>query len=394
MSGYYRVVKGDTLHKIAKTNGTTVNELIRLNQIKNPSHLEVGQQLALKRETVLGFQPLFLDHNRDPISGIEYILEFAGKIIRGITGESGFGKKIFTETPDDEVRIFVKRFDGTLKEVGRTVSGYGNKLVNIISPSVKIEARAERHLAPVSTSGRPVAGAPDTPAFDPKAKQTPTTGKQALGLEKRMVTTPDGMPITVIKGDIPDLTFLDEYNGEVATEEDYEWAAHQLGIEKAAIKAFSLVESGGGGFIHLQNKLVPKILYERHYFAKFTRNKYSAKYPDISLPCGYYVAGVKYVEADSAYKRKHRVPEDVNYYRSVSKKRDSRATRRRGLEISELLKQKKISPVNDKYLLGISNYKRLTKAYQLNKDAALESCSWNKYDKAIAKEYKRMKDEE
>ena len=85
MSDFYTVTKGDTLSKIAKMNGTTVGELIKLNEIKNPNQLAIGQRLALKKEVVLGIQPLFLDRNRDPIKGLEYFLEFAGRVIQGVT---------------------------------------------------------------------------------------------------------------------------------------------------------------------------------------------------------------------------------------------------------------------------------------------------------------------
>ena len=42
MSDFYTVTKGDTLSKIAKMNGTTVGELIKLNEIKNPNQLAIG----------------------------------------------------------------------------------------------------------------------------------------------------------------------------------------------------------------------------------------------------------------------------------------------------------------------------------------------------------------
>lgn len=119
MSNFYTVAQGDTLAKIAKANGTTVGELQKINEIQNPNRLAVGQRLALKKEVVLGVQPLFLDRNRDPIKGLTYFLEYAGKLIQGSTGENGLGKKTFTDTAEDEVRVLVKCLDGTLKEVGR-----------------------------------------------------------------------------------------------------------------------------------------------------------------------------------------------------------------------------------------------------------------------------------
>ena len=43
----YVVKKGDTLSHIAKRFGTTVNELVRLNNIKNPNLIYVGQKLKI-----------------------------------------------------------------------------------------------------------------------------------------------------------------------------------------------------------------------------------------------------------------------------------------------------------------------------------------------------------
>lgn len=41
------VVKGDSLEKIAKTHGTTITELQKLNRITDPKKLQIGQQLLL-----------------------------------------------------------------------------------------------------------------------------------------------------------------------------------------------------------------------------------------------------------------------------------------------------------------------------------------------------------
>ena len=43
----YKVVKGDTLSKIAKANGTTVDTLVKLNGIKNKNLIYVGQIITL-----------------------------------------------------------------------------------------------------------------------------------------------------------------------------------------------------------------------------------------------------------------------------------------------------------------------------------------------------------
>ena len=46
-SKYYQVKKGDTLSKIAKENNTTVEKLVKINNIKNPNLIYVGQSLKI-----------------------------------------------------------------------------------------------------------------------------------------------------------------------------------------------------------------------------------------------------------------------------------------------------------------------------------------------------------
>lgn len=62
-------------------------------------------------------------------------------------------------------------------------------------------------------------------------------------------------------------------------EADYEKAAILLGVEAAAIKAIADVESRGNGFL---SNGKPKILFEGHWFSKFTQGIYDEKYPSIS----------------------------------------------------------------------------------------------------------------
>jgi len=45
--GYYRVVRGDTLYRIAMNHGQSVSSLMRINNISNPRDLQVGQVLKV-----------------------------------------------------------------------------------------------------------------------------------------------------------------------------------------------------------------------------------------------------------------------------------------------------------------------------------------------------------
>lgn len=56
-SGTYMVRAGDTLYKIAQTQGTDVTTLIRLNNIGDPTQLRIGQVLRLDSATPVPSQP-------------------------------------------------------------------------------------------------------------------------------------------------------------------------------------------------------------------------------------------------------------------------------------------------------------------------------------------------
>lgn len=61
--------------------------------------------------------------------------------------------------------------------------------------------------------------------------------------------------------------------------DDYVWAAQQLGCKVATVKAVAEIESKGSGF--LENGQ-PKVLFEAHHFSKFTDGKFSKSHPAIS----------------------------------------------------------------------------------------------------------------
>lgn len=63
------------------------------------------------------------------------------------------------------------------------------------------------------------------------------------------------------------------------TNADFQLAANALGCEVAAIKAVAEVEAAGVGFLPTGE---PKILFERHWFHRLTKGRYDAMAPDIS----------------------------------------------------------------------------------------------------------------
>lgn len=97
------------------------------------------------------------------------------------------------------------------------------------------------------------------------------TKKTEFGPVTELTKDKNGNSVAKVEGDIPNLDFLGEFTGEVMREDDYVWAAKELDIECAAIKAFAIVESQGSRFLKMADKIVPRILYERHRFANFTK---------------------------------------------------------------------------------------------------------------------------
>jgi hypothetical protein len=69
--------------------------------------------------------------------------------------------------------------------------------------------------------------------------------------------------------------------GAGLTEADFQRAAAALNCEVACIKAVNDVESAGKGFLPSGR---PKILFEAHIFSKRTDHQYDATHPDISSP--------------------------------------------------------------------------------------------------------------
>lgn len=348
MNGYHVVRKGDTLGKIAKQYKTTITELRKLNELRDPNKLAIGQRIALRKEYVCGFETLFLDADRNPIKGLEYVLDFCGKSVRGATGENGMAQKIITDAPTDMVRILVKRFDGTMKEIASTVSGYRNKLATLVSPLLVVETQLKPHPketrhAGEKTAVRPVYGRDHLPE--------PPAGKRGPGLKTKQAATVDGKAVTLVEGDLVMLDeFLDKYVGGALTQDEIENASRELKCDPGLIYAIARQESGSSSFINLGGRMVPKVLYERHWFKRLTRtNKlspspYESKYPDICGPA----------------------------YRRVKKNKEGKLIDQSTYEI--------ITSIQDTYgPEGAYQYKRLVKAYQLNPDAALQSCSWGKF---------------
>lgn len=342
---FYTVKMGDVLSEIARRHGASTQQLQKINGIQNPDRIVEGQVIALKAKAVCKVDVQLLDRERNPIRNAKMRLDYRGKSKQLSSGNNGRLPSIVTESPEDMVKIFIARMDGTWKQVAEITSDWGNKLVTLVSPKVMIETKTMPH--PRDAEGKPKLDPGRggiTPAIPPDNPETTVARGKSLGdygdgkgPKSEGQNDKDGFPVTRITNDQAELDFLGGYTGEKITEEDYVKAAKELGCEVATIRAVAEVETGEMKEA-FDRKNRPIILYERHIFAKFTvpKNKYNKINSDISSTTTYKVTSA----------------------------------------LNKQLVQEGILKKTDLY--GDS-YARLAKAYSLDKDAALKACSWGRF---------------
>lgn len=384
---FYTVKKGDTLSRIAKHHHTTTSELGKLNGLRDVNKLEVGQRLALTREAVCKVEFQFLDRDHNPLKRAKVRLEYCGKLKETTTGDNGRVSPVITDTPSDTVKVWIERAEGGWKEITQITSDWGNKLVTLVSPKIKIQASTRAH--PQQTNGKPVKEQL-APANTKKARaknefplESKASGKiqSTFGDEKGIKTeegkSAQGLPLLRVTNDQPHFEFLEEFNGETLTDADFDWGARELGVEEAILRAINEVEAAGKGFASLKGRLVPKILYERHYFHDLTKGVYSADNPDISYPVGYYQQHVRYLPATRTVLDQQGNPRLLSYWRPLKKRERGRSLPfRTG---AQLLAAGEATTERDLYANLSGSYKRLVKAYSLDSEAALQSCSWGSF---------------
>lgn len=367
----YIVQKGDTLTKVAKVTGISQARLVKLNDLKNPNQLQIGQPLYLSERVAFSVKVLFLDALRCTIENLPYQLVIDGKVHHGKSGKDGLSIEKISAHAKSSVEILIKDAVGNWQKVGATVSGYGEKLITLISPYVIFKDKLEPHppTAPTTPTPpiKPPATQPSKPTVPPKPQGTPTPNNPDV--KKKKKKGKGGESVIEIGIDLPDelLQYMLAYEDKPITLADWERVASGLRCEVNVLKAIAKVESGGRSAYWVINDTAehkahaPKIMFERHYFHRLTcangpglksgRRWLHGKgvpgctsphdiYPDICWPVGYRSKG-KLNQQDTQM-------------------HDNRVDR---------------GDIRD----NSQDYLRLINAYRLNNDAALKSASWGKF---------------
>lgn len=345
----YRVRLHDTLGSIARRAGVSVQQLQRLNGIANANKLQEGQVLYLSEATAYAVSVLFLDALRHPIANLAYRLNFDGKSVTGTTANNGAVPRQITQDAKSKVEVWVQSAHSGWQHAQSTVSGYGHKLITLVSDALVVKSQTEPHPT----------GAPNVP--DKPKPKTATAGKQAAppakpsgaasknnpAVKTKKSKGPQGQPVVEIGIEIPKglQDFFDAYKGGDIGENERAVAAARLECDREVLMAIAKVESGGRNAFWRLNRgdgaNIPAILYERHYFSDLTHGKYDAAHADISWHDGY---------------RKK------SLLGSADKK----------------MPDHKVE-ATDIYSDYATSYLRLINAYRLDADAALQSCSWGKF---------------
>ncbi len=148
--GFYRVERGDTLYKVARSNRTSVQNIVRWNNLSNPDSIEVGQVLRVApppgtatastaparssngsgsasaaAATASSSRGAAADTPSAPPSSISLIWPATGNVVRNFDGNNSKGIDIANAagTP-----VFAAA-GGTVVYASNGLRGYGNLLI-------------------------------------------------------------------------------------------------------------------------------------------------------------------------------------------------------------------------------------------------------------------------
>ena len=138
--GFYRVERGDTVSKIARSNRQSVQSIVRWNNLSNPDSIEVGQVLRVAppagaTNTTATPRAEARDNAASaartpaapvaPPQAISLVWPVNGQVIRGFDGRNSKGIDIAAAagTP------VIAAASGTVVYAGNGLRGYGNLLI-------------------------------------------------------------------------------------------------------------------------------------------------------------------------------------------------------------------------------------------------------------------------
>lgn len=136
MSEQYNVKTGDTLSKIAKSNDTTIDQIVRDNNLSDPNKIYPKQRLIIEPKVKIRI----VDAVSEPIKELECKLTYNGKTLSCMTDSEGWLPEVTTAQPKESVKVEVKKMTGGFKSIMEVLTGERPKYPVIKSPKMRFDS--------------------------------------------------------------------------------------------------------------------------------------------------------------------------------------------------------------------------------------------------------------
>jgi len=172
---YATVRAGDTLNKVAKRNGTTSATLLKLNKLKNPSALQVGQKLRLPDKAPAAVATT-TTKTTPPTSAA--VPQGGTHIVK--SGESFYSIARNYGLSDKALQAANPHIKADKLRAGQTLHLGSKPKPEPSSASTKSKPTSEKATAPAASAPKMAAAAPSESAPAPEAAPAEETGSQTV----------------------------------------------------------------------------------------------------------------------------------------------------------------------------------------------------------------------
>lgn len=124
---YYTVRRGDTLWRVSKLHGVTVDELIKANRLPDAEKISVGQKLYIPRVASVSAPPP--PRKAEPLSRAGFVWPVAGKVVHSFGATMGPAKNKGIDIAARRGTRVVASRSGTVSFTDEHMKGLGKTVI-------------------------------------------------------------------------------------------------------------------------------------------------------------------------------------------------------------------------------------------------------------------------